>query len=146
MAIDSTPQIRVALVALMKADTALIALVPKASIYSQWTPAVPAFPFIRSGSPAAAPMRGSCLDGSDITVAMHAFSTGRKSGTTIVEPAEDHAARIGAAIAAALDGKVVTIAGGKARVRWTGSQLMQDPEESSAFHSVQSFRIRAITA
>lgn len=146
MAIDSTIPVRNAMLAVMKANVPLVALVPKASIYSQWTVAVPAYPFIRSGPPSGVARRGSCLDGLDIVVAMHAFSVGRYTGKKLVEDAESHAARIGAAIAKALDGKVVTIAGGKARIRWTGPQLLQDPEEASAFHSIQNFRVRAITA
>jgi len=144
---DSSLAVRNAMLALAKADAALVALVPKASIYTQWTAAVPPYPFIRSGPPSGVPIRGSCLDGLDITLAWHAFSNGvRNTAGTITLPAEDHAGQIGAALAKALDGKVAVIPGGKVKIRWTGSQLLQDPEESQVFHSIQSFRARAITA
>lgn len=145
MAIDSTLAVRSGLIALMKANALLVALVPKASMFSQWTTAVPAYPFIRSGPPAGIPIRASCLDGQELNLAMHAFSIGVTTGGTLILPPEDHAGQIGAAIAKALDGKVITLSTGKARVLWTGNQLLQDPEESQVFHAVVNIRVRAIT-
>lgn len=147
MANDSTLAVRSGLIKLMKANTALVALVPKASIFSQWTAAAPAYPFIRCGSPIGVPIRASCLDGLDITLAVHGFASGVKNGSgTITLPAEDHAGQIGAAIAVALDGKSFAIGSGLGKVRWTGSQLMIDPEETQVFHTIQNFRVRCMTA
>lgn len=147
MANDSILAVRSGLLKLMKANAALVALVPKASIFSQWTKAVPAYPFIRCGSPIGIPLRASCLDGAEVTLAVHGFSSGIKdSSASITLPAEDHAGQIGAAIAKALDRQNFAISGGEAKVRWTGSQLMIDPEETEIFHTVQNFRVKCMTA
>jgi hypothetical protein len=143
---DNTIAVRSAMLALMKADAPLVALVPKASIFSQWTTAVPAYPFIRSGPPSGTPLAASCVDGQTIIVAMHAFSAGITTGGKLILPAEDHAGQIGAAIAAALDRKSVAVPGGRATIRWTGNQLLQDPEETQVYHAVVNLRVRCITA
>jgi hypothetical protein len=146
MAIDSTLEARRAVLTLMKADTDLLALVAKASIYPQTTAPAPAWPFIRCGAPLVVPVRAACVDGASLTMAIHGFAGPRKSGASVVETAEDHASRIGTTIAKALDGKRVTITRGTLAVSWQGSQLLADPDEADAFHTVQNFRIRCITA
>jgi hypothetical protein len=146
MAIDSTMEARRAVLTLMKANVALLALVGKPNIYPQRTGTSPAWPFVRCGPPAAIPVRAACVDGTNLTMAVHGFAKPRMSGTAEVETAEDYASRIGAAIAAALDGKRVAIAGGMLSIAWQGSQLLPDPDEADAFHTVQNFRIRCITA
>lgn len=146
MAIDSTIAIRRGMLALAKSDATLTAIVPVARIYPQTTPAKPTFPFIRSGGPSVVPVRASCVDGGEWTVAMHVFAKDRISGGKRVETAEDYAGRAGSALASALDGKAITLPGGRASILWTGAQLLQDPEEAACFHSVQNFRVRAITA
>lgn len=146
MAIDSLLPVRRAILTLLKADAALTALVPAAQIYAQAARSNDLWPFIRWGSPSAVPRRASCLDGQIISSALHGFSKGRWSGKRELETAEDHAARIGAAIAAAVDGRRVAIPGGYAAIRVSGSQLLLDRDEASAFHTVQNLRIRAVTA
>ena len=145
MAIDSTVAIRKGMLALAKANPALSMLVPAARIYPQATPAMPTFPFIRSGAPSSIPVRATCVDGGEWTVAMHGFSKGREQSGALVETAEDHAGRIGAALAAALDRQVIELANGRATILWTGSQLLMDPDEPGCFHTVQNYRVRAIT-
>jgi hypothetical protein len=146
MAIDSTREVRRAILALLKNDATVLAILPKARIYSQAGATNPTWPFITYGSPSIVPLRASCLDGGELVVAFHGFAKQRKTGNTVAETAEDHASRLGAAIARALDGKVPTIAGGVAKIRWTGSQLLVDGGEADAFHTVQNFRIRCLTA
>lgn len=146
MAIDSTLAVRRALMTAMKADTALTALVPAARIYPQVPDKTPTWPFVRYGSPTSVPLRASCLDGAEHTIAIHAFAKQRKQGQSAVETAEDHAARIGAAIARALDARTLTVDGGKLKVNWRGSQLLIDGDERDAFHAVVNFRVRAMTA
>lgn len=145
MANDATLPVRRAILTALKADGPLIAIVPAASIYPQATTATPAWPFIRYGSPAGVPVRASCVDAVEITVAIHGFAKPRLAGSQIIETAEDHAARIGAAIATALGGKSLALeGGGNARLRWTGSQLFGDADEADAFHTVQNFVARVI--
>lgn len=131
-----------------KADAALTALVPAARIYPQVSPvASPVWPFIIYGSPSGLPIRAACVNGTEVTVALHSFAKARMQGTSILETAEDHAARIGAAIAKALDGKRPALpSGGYLSIRFTGSQLLIDGGEAGAFHHVANFRCRAITS
>jgi hypothetical protein len=145
MANDSTLLARQVVLQILEADTDLLALVAKGSIYPQRTDANPAWPFIRCGSPSVLPVRAACVDGGNLTMAVHGFAKPRMEGESIVETAEDHASLIGAAIARALDRQKVPIAGGTLTISWQGSQLLQDPEEADAFHTVQNFRIRCIT-
>lgn len=147
MATDSTLPVRRAILTALKADAPLVAIVPKAQIYPQAPPATPVWPFVKYGAPSGIPIKASCVDGQEIIFALHGFAKPRLNGSgQVVETAEDHAARIGAATAKALDGKALVLdSGHKARVRWTGSQLLQDGAESDAFHTIQNFRVRVIS-
>jgi hypothetical protein len=138
MARDNTIPIRRGMMTIMEADAQLLAITSR--IYPQATPASPAYPFVRMGAPSVVPIRGACVDGGTWTVAVHGFATGVPT-----ETAEDRAGRLGAAIATALDGKLITLGDGEARIRWRGSQLLMDPDESDCFHTVQNFVVRAIT-
>ncbi|MET3710411.1 hypothetical protein ABIC65_001091 [Sphingomonas trueperi] len=144
MAIDSTLPARRAIMAAMKSDAALTAIVPAAQQYPM-TATNPVWPFTLYGSPTPVPIRATCLDGSEITVAIHGFAKPRYVGGAMVETAEDHAGRIGAAIARALDGQNLEIPQGRAKVRWTGSQLLVDGAEADAFHCVVNLRVRCVT-
>jgi hypothetical protein len=139
--------VRRAIRSILRTDAPLLAVVPRDRIHGQRVPASESYPYVRLGSPSSTPIRGACVDGSDTVVAVHAFATPRKDGVgNVVEDAEDFADRIGAMIASALDKHVVTDANGRLRLIWTGEQLLQDPSEADCFHTVQNFRVRAITA
>lgn len=146
MARDSSLEVRRAILTAAKADEALTALVPAGSIHPQAPLSTPSWPFIRYGGPTVIPLTGACLDGCEVTVALHGFAKPRVTAAgALLESAEDHAARIGAFIAAALDRMQLTLdSNHKARVRWTGSQLLQDGDEADAFHTVQNFRVRVL--
>lgn len=146
MAIDSALPVRNAMMALLKADTAVLAIVPATRGYSQTAPAAPTFPFWRYGAPTPVPVRGTCIDGAEITVSVDGFAKDIRSSSRVTDRAEDVAGRLGAAIAAALDGQILTLANGRARVRWTGSLVRRDGDDASAFMAVCNFRVRAITA
>jgi hypothetical protein len=146
MAIDSTTAIRRGMVALQKDNADLITMVATRDIYGQTVKADHGWPFVRSGAPNSVPIRASCVDGGEWTIAMHAFAKDRLTGKKAVETAEDYAARVGAAVAAALDTQVIILPRGRAVIRWTGSQLLMDPEEPGCFHSIQNFVVRALTA
>lgn len=145
MAIDSTLAVRRVGLARLRISPSVIDLIPAEQWYPQAAPAKPVWPFGKWGSPSVLPRRASCLDGSEITVAAHAFARARIINGSIVETAEDHAARIGAAMAQALDGYSVDIPGGYARFQWTGSQLLLDGLEADAFHVVVNLRVRCTT-
>lgn len=146
MANDLTLPIRRACLAELKGDAGLLALVPAAQMYPQTTAPAPEWPFTRMGAPSGLPIRAGCVDGNEGSFAVHGFAKPRYDGSGgMVETAEDHAARIGGAIASALDRKRLTLDGNQsARVTWTGSQLLQDPEEADAYHTVQNFRVRVL--
>lgn len=146
MAIDSTLPVRRALLTLLNGNAGVTAI----AAAPLWYPQAPTPPtgwraFGHVGSLSGIPIRGSCLDGQQLIGAVHGFAKPRLSGTLVVETAEDHAARLGAAIAAALDGKRVGLPRGTARIAWTGSQLLVDGGEPDAFHTVQNFRIRVMS-
>lgn len=146
MANDASLPVRRAGLTLLKADPALIALVLESSIHPQSPLSAPSWPFVKWGSPSGLPIRAQgCVDGCEITVAVHGFSKGRRSGDTLLETAEDHAARIGGAVASALDCKRVELdGGGTVTFVWTGSQLLVDGAEADAYHTVQNFVARVI--
>jgi hypothetical protein len=146
LANDLTLAIRRAALAELKGNAALIALVPAASIYPQTTPPNVGWPFVKMGSPSGLPIRAACVDGNEGIFAVHGFAKPRLNGSgQVVETAEDHTARIGAAIADALDRKALALTGGyRARLLWTGSQLLQDGAEADAYHTVQNFGVRVI--
>jgi len=146
MAIDSTREVRRAILTLLKNDAGLLAIVPKARMFPQTAPATPSWPFLKMGSPSIVPVRASCMDGGELIVAVHGFANQRVAAGKVVETAEDHASRLGFAISKALDRKAPTITGGVAKIQWTGSQLLIDGGEADAFHTVQNFRIRCVTA
>ncbi len=77
---------------------------------------------------------------------MHGFAKARyNSSGAMIEAAEDHADRLGAAIAPALDRKFLDLeTGQRVKVLWTGGQTMQDGDEADAYHSVQNFEFRAL--
>ena len=134
--------VRRAALAELKADAALLALVPAAQIHPQSTPAKPVWPFVRYGAPSSSPREAACLNGAEMPIAVHSFAKPRVTGQQTVETAEDHAGRIGAAVVTALHRKTLTITGGTARIRWTGSQLMHDGDEADAYHHIATFAVR----
>lgn len=149
MARDSSRPVRRAILTLLKADADVLALVPAARIYPGSTPPVPDWPFIKWGRPTTVPVRADCVDGAEIVASVHAFAGPRLNGSgAAIETGEDHCARIGAAIARALDRQRPPLDGGydaTASIRWTGAQLLQDGSEADAWHSVQNFRVRVIS-
>jgi len=146
MAIDSTLAVRRAILAILKADAGVVALVPKANIHPMRAVANPVWPFIRYDMTGGVPIRASCIDGHDLTVRLHGFAGPRVSGKQVVETAEDVAMRIGAAIARAVDCRRADIENGNVCLTWTGGRLAPDPAEADIFHTIQNFRARCITA
>lgn len=121
-------------------------LVPAASIYGQDPGREPAWPFIKCGPPQTLPMRASCVDGASVNFGLHAFSRGRRNGSgQLIETAEDHAGRIGAAIEAAIDRARSDLAGvGHVSYRLADMVLMVDGAEPGAFHYSCTVRARVM--
>lgn len=133
--------VRRAVLAKLKADTGLIAIVPAARIYPQAVPVEPGWPFLKMGPSQTLPRRAACLNGGDVTMDVHAFARGSAS-----ETAEDHASRIGAAIETALrDNNLALEGGGNARIRLSDIRLLQD-DEPDAFHWLAQINARVLAA
>lgn len=138
MSRDASIRLRKTLLPVMKADAALTALVPAASIYQAQPPATPPWPFIRYGQATATPLGASCLGGCVVSFTVHGFAHG---------PGDDAAAAIGDAILAAVagngdEGKSYTLTGSPAataHVRWIGTQMLHDSDEADAWHAAVQF-------
>ena len=144
---DDLIAIRRAILTTLKSDATLIELVPADRIYSQAAPSpAPTWPFVIYGAPTSVPIRATCVQGTDLSVALHSFARPRKEGALVVETAEDHAARIGRAIVMALDRRRPRLERGYVSLMFTGSRLLVDRDEKDAFHHICNLRARAITS
>ncbi|QOV95265.1 DUF3168 domain-containing protein [Novosphingobium sp. ES2-1] len=116
--------VRRAILPRLKADLALTALVPVASI----NPAgAPTWPFIVLRAPVTQRLKAACVNGGQGSWDIHAFAGQRLVAGTVVETAEDHAGRIGAAIEMALaDNWLALPDGAKVRIRLSDIRLLQD--------------------
>jgi hypothetical protein len=130
----------------LKGNTGVTALVPAVNIHPQDPGSEPAWPFIKSGSPQSLPIKSACVDGATINFGLHAFTRGRRNGTgQLIETAEDHASRIGAAIEAVLDDTRSTLIGGPTvRYRIADMNLFLDGAEPGAFHYSCTVRARVL--
>ncbi|MBI1179104.1 MAG: DUF3168 domain-containing protein [Alphaproteobacteria bacterium] len=137
MGIESSLEVRKAVIPRLRASSSLTALVPAERIYPPRTPAEPDWPFIRYGQPDTAPFRATGIDGAEIDFSVHTFSKA---------PGEDEASRINAAVVATLDGAVLDLPGGfKAHITWTGGQVIPDGGDPDAWHAFSTFRARVVT-
>jgi hypothetical protein len=136
MANDLTLPLRRGVIAHLKNDPALTALVPAARVYGPEPPPNPAFPFIRYGLPVTLPFAPSGCDGSAVSGIVHAFAKG---------PGEDDAAALGAAIAKSLGGAVIDLASqagfpATAYLQWAGTDILQDAAEAGAWQAAVRFQ------
>lgn len=139
--------VRRAVLAKLKADSDLTDLVPAANMHSQDPGSEPAWPFLKTGSPQTLPgARMACADGATVNLPLHAFSRGvRNASGQLIETAEDHAGRIGAAIEAALHDTRATLIGGPVvRYRIADMNLFLDGAEPGAFHYSCTVRARVL--
>jgi hypothetical protein len=89
-------------------------------------------------------LRAACVNGGLVSVDVHAFARARVSGGQVVETAEDHASRIGAAIEAALADNRITLEGGPtANIELGDIRLLQD-QEPDAFHWFAQLNARVL--
>jgi len=133
MAIDTSLQLRQAVIETLRADNDVIALVPEDRNYGMRTPAALEWPFTRYGAPDAIPFKGQCLDGAVISFTLHNFSK---------QMFEDECAAINAVQAAKLDGLTIALGGDNeadAHIRWVGAQIVPDAAEASAWHGINRF-------
>lgn len=130
MARDLAVEVRQAVVAALKGNTATAAIV-STNVFGPATPSPPPWPFIRVDLPIVTPDYDGCSDASRYRFNVHAFAKGAD---------ERAAGRLSAAVSAALDGLsgqlVLTPAAWLQDVRWTGTQLLSDTDEANGWHGV----------
>jgi len=136
MTIDPTIYARQKVIAALKADAALTAIVPAARIYPQKTPDQPTFPFIRMGALSFVPVRGDGGAGGQVTGAVHCFT--KASATT--PDAEVQAATIQRRMAEVIEAmNDIDASGLQLSVHVTGGQLLMDSAEADCFHGLVTF-------
>lgn len=137
---------RRAILKALKNNADIIAIVPAARIYPQTAPASPTWPFIKTGAPSDVPITATCVNGSELIIAVHGFAKPRTgTGGVVLETAEDHCSRLAGAIRDALHLRRLPLdEGGYATIRFTNRQLLQDGAEADAYHAVINLRVRCI--
>lgn len=139
--------VRRAVLAKLKTDTGLTALVPAASMFGQAIPASvgePEWPFIKLGPTGTLRLRAARVNGGTVSVDVHAFARDRQVGGVTVETAEDHASRIGDAIETALADQHLVLDGNEdAAISLSDIRLMQD-QEPDAFHWLAQLNARVL--
>jgi len=135
MAVDHTLAMRQAVTLFLRATPSVTSLVPASRIVGpQVTDPPPQFPFIRYGMPITSQYEATRREGSEHAITIHVFANG---------PGEDSCANICAAVAAALDDAALTVATiGNYGIDWTGTTIIRDTPESSAYHGIVTFTAR----
>jgi hypothetical protein len=134
-------RVRAAMMAALKANDGMTALIPKVSIFPGTVPANKTFPFSRFGTMMAAPFVASGLRSAAYRVSVQGFSQDIVDGAgTVIVTAEDNASNIGDAFQAALDGATIDLGNGdKLRLEWLQTTPKQDPTEASAWMVTTTF-------
>jgi hypothetical protein len=141
---DYSRHVRRVVLSALKADGLVTALIPAGSIYPSTVPATRTFPFTRYGAPQASPFRASGLNSSSLRPTVHAFTKPLYAGGlptgALLATAECQAENMAAAIKACLDERVLALEGGMTvTLTWLGSNCMQDPTETDAWHAIVNF-------
>jgi hypothetical protein len=115
---------RRALLIRAKADAALVALVPVASIAPDGERP---WPILLIETPTTRRLNASCVRGAEVSFDVHAFARARKSGGREVETGYDHASRIGGQIERTFADNWLDLENGaRCRVRFSDTQLLRD--------------------
>ncbi len=132
--IDQTDNARKAILARLKADSGLTALVPAARIYPSRTPAALTWPYIKLGVINDLPYRPSGASGSqNLFGTVHVFT---KSSATSLD-AENQCHQIRKELMRILDAQSsIAVTGGKFSLHYDGGTVMQDGDEADAYHGV----------
>lgn len=126
--------------AALKNNAGVLAIVAKANIHPQQPATAPVWPFIKLTSPQALPLRAACVRGATVNFGVSGFSRGLAS-----ETAEDHASRIGEAIELCVDGRRAVLTGvGTVSYRMGDLLLRVDAGEPGAFHYSASISARVL--
>ena len=134
--IDPSLSVRGKIIAALKADAQLTAIVPSTRIYPSKTPANPTFPFIRVPMMMGTPDEYDGGSGSQQTGVIHNFT---KLASTVPDP-EAQAATINAHVVRILSGiDAVSLSDGDVMgIHVTLTQVIPDPTEYDVAHGMVS--------
>ena len=139
MAKDASLYVRKAIITRLKRTPAVSAIVGQ-RVHGQAAPAKATWPFVRYGAATVVPLRATCLDGSTISMTVHAFCKGAD---------DTEASTLAAAIADSLDGQSIPLtAPDPARLsngRWTSTITMRDGAEATGWHAVINLEGRVVS-
>ena len=129
--IDQTNATRLAILARLKADSGVTALVPSARIYPSRTPATLTWPFIKLGVINDTPYRPSGAIGSQNLIGtVHIFT---KTSASVLD-AENQCHLIRREVIRAIDA-MGAISNGL-YIRYDGGTVLQDGDDADAYHGV----------
>ena len=147
MASETPLYVRRAGLSLLRADDDLTGLVGD-RMYPPQRPANPVWPFIGWGVAIDVPFSASCLDGNQITVAVHCFAatTGTGVGGGTISGEERAGAIASRVVAVLIEAGEVDLGphgldDATAHFTWQSTQVIPDPAEADAFHAIVSLRV-----
>lgn len=115
---------RRALITRAKADVALTAIVPAASIEPMGEPV---WPHVIFRSPRTNRLRQSCVQGARVSFDVHVFARERYVAGALVETGYDHCSRAAAALESALADNRLTLENGAiCKIEFSDTQMFQD--------------------
>lgn len=129
--LDPSLAVRGQIIAALKADAALTAIVPAGRIYPAKSPASPVWPFIRLGSLTATPLRLDCGGGAEVSGIVHSFT---KASASVPDP-EAQAMTIDSHIARIIEAMDDGVIG--------NPQVIEDGAEADAYHGLVPVSITA---
>lgn len=133
-------KVRAAMMAALKTNDGVTALIDKAAIYPGTVPATRPTEFARFGSFIASPFAMSGLRSASYRVSVQGFSHDLVDGAgTVIKPAEDNVNEMGDAIETALDGTTLDLGDLKLRLEWLQTIATPDPTEASAWMVTTTF-------
>lgn len=128
---------RRAVLAAMKGEATITALVPAARVYPPKVPTSPTWPYIRHGVGISTPIKATCLNGASVVAAISAFGKG----------GDEVAGAIGDAISDFLDGpdglglSLEMPDGRMATVQVESNNIIQIDLEADNWMSITSIRV-----
>jgi hypothetical protein len=127
-----------------KAKTGVTDLIGQ-RFYGQTAPAPVTWPFAKLGAVSGIPIKSACVDGMTYRATVHVFAKPvYNASQAMTETAEDHCARIAAAVEVAGDGARLAITGATGGMFLIQTIIMQDGAESDAYHAVIDFSVRVL--
>lgn len=149
MARNAAPYLQRGVIAAWKAYVPLTDLVPAARIYPLQRPPNPVWPFAAFGVPLTAPFYLSCVDGSSVAFAGHAYAETSGEGAQTIA-GEERAQEIAAQLVNALDLTIDLQNHGApwpaiAHVTWTGTQVIRDDTDAAKFHGIVNFEATVVS-